>query len=117
MDGAFAQLSSGRVKAVGTQTQLSEGWSKPENKSLRTPWESEPLHDLALMASKNVAAKDLAAVSKAFLEMSRDPVGQKVLARASELVKLPLGTGFIPSTSADYTAYRNFYQTVPAGLR
>ena len=117
MDGAFAQLASGKVQAVGTQTQLSEGWSKREKRSLRTLWESEPLNDLALMASKNVAAKDLAAVSKAFLEMSKDPVGQKVLASASELVKLPPITGFIPSSSADYTAYRNFYQTAPAILR
>ncbi len=117
MDGAFAQLASGRVKAVGTQTQLSQGWAKRENKAVRALWESEPLHDLALMASRNVAAKDLAAVSKAFLEMSKDPAGQKVLASASELVKLPPGTGFIPSSSADYTAYRNFYQTAPASLR
>jgi phosphonate transport system substrate-binding protein len=117
MDGAFAQLVSGKVKAVGTHTQLSSGWSKRENHGLRVLWESEPLNDLALMASKNVAAKDLAAVSKAFLEMGKDPVGHKVLAGASELVKLPPSTAFIPSTSADYTAYRNFYQTVPASLR
>jgi phosphonate transport system substrate-binding protein len=117
MDGAFAQLVSGKVKAVGTTSQLNSGWSKRENHSLRLLWESEPLNDLALMASKNVAAKDLAAVSKAFLEMGKDPVGHKVLTGASELVKLPPSTAFIPSTSADYMAYRNFYQTVPASLR
>ena len=117
MDGAFAQLASGRVKAVGTHTQISAGWSKRENKSLRALWESEPLNDLALMASRNVDARDLAAVSKAFLEMNKDPVGQKVLASASDLVKLPAGTGFMPASSADYMAYRNFYQTAPAILR
>ncbi len=117
MDGAFAQLASGKVKAVGTHTQLSSGWSKREGKAVRALWESEPLNDLALMASKNVVAKDLAAVSKAFLEMGHDPVGQKVLAHASELVKLPPTTTFVPSTGADYTAYRNFYQTAPASLR
>ena len=117
MDGAFAQLASGKVKAVGTQSQLSVGWSKREGKALRVLWESEPLNDLALMASKHVAAKDLAAVSKAFLEMGRDPQGQKVLAGVSELVKLPSTTAFVPSTGADYTAYRNFYQTAPASLR
>lgn len=117
MDGAFAQLASGKVKAVGTHTQLSMGWSKRENKSLRVLWESEPLNDLALMASKNVAAKDLAAVSKAFLEMGKDPVGKKVLASVSDLVKLPPTTAFMPSSSADYTAYRTFYQTAPASLR
>jgi phosphonate transport system substrate-binding protein len=117
MDGAFAQLASGKVKAVGTHTQLSSGWSKREGKAVRALWESEPLNDLALMASKNVAAKDLAAVSKAFLEMGRDPQGQKVLASVSELVKLPPATSFVPSTGADYTAYRNFYQTAPVNLR
>ena len=117
MDGAFAQLASGKVKAVGTHTQLSSGWSKREGKAVRSLWESEPLNDLALMVSKNVAAKDLAAVSKAFLEMGQDPVGQKVLAGASELVKLPPNTAFAPSTGADYSAYRNFYQTAPANLR
>ena len=117
MDGAFAQLASGKVKAVGTQSQLSAGWSKREGKAVRVLWESDPLNDLALMASKNVAPKDLAAVSKAFLEMGRDPQGQKVLAGVSELVKLPPTTAFVPSTGADYTAYRNFYQTAPASLR
>jgi phosphonate transport system substrate-binding protein len=117
MDGAFAQLASGKVKAVGTHTQLSSGWSKREGKAVRALWESEPLNDLALMAAKHVAAKDLAAVSKAFLEMGRDPQGQKVLAGVSELVKLPPTTSFVPSTGADYTAYRNFYQTAPASLR
>jgi phosphonate transport system substrate-binding protein len=117
MDGAFAQLTSGKVKAVGTQSQISSGWSKREGKAVRSLWESEPLNDLALMASKNVVAKDLAAVSKAFLEMGRDPQGKKVLASASELVKLPPDTAFVPSTGADYSAYRNFYQTAPASLR
>jgi phosphonate transport system substrate-binding protein len=117
MDGAFAQLASGKVKAVGTQSQLSAGWSKREGKAVRVLWESESLNDLALMASKHVAAKDLAAVSKAFLEMGRDPQGQKVLAGVSELVKLPTTTSFVPSTGADYAAYRNFYQTAPASLR
>ena len=116
MDGAFAQLASGKAKAVGTQTQLSSGWSKREGKAVRALWESEPLNDLALMASKNVVAKDLAAVSKAFLEMGRNPQGQKVLASASELVKLPPNTTFVTSTGADYTAYRNFYQNAPVSL-
>ncbi|MEY4099610.1 MAG: hypothetical protein RL300_781 [Pseudomonadota bacterium] len=117
MDGAFAQLVSGKVKAVGTHTQLSEGWAKRENKAVRALWESDPLNDLALMASKNVAAKDLAAVSKAFLEMGKDPAGQKVLASAADLVKLPPTTAFVPSSMADYAAYRNFYQTAPVSLR
>ena len=117
MDGAFAQLASGKVKAVGTQSQLSSGWSQRAGKPVRVLWESEPLHDLALMASKNVVAKDLQAVSRAFWEMDKDPVGRNVLARVSALVKLPTAAAFVPATGADYSAYRNFYQTAPASLR
>ena len=117
MDGAFAQLASGKVRAVGANSQLTEGWSKRENRPVRALWRSEPLHDLALMASKKVSPKDLQAVSKAFLDMGKDPQGQKVLARAAELVKLPPGTSFVPSNGSEYGAYRSFYQTAPANLR
>jgi phosphonate transport system substrate-binding protein len=117
MDGAFAQLASGRVKAAGTSSQLSEGWSKRENKALRVLWQSDALNDLALMAAKKVPEKDVQAVGRAFFEMSKDPEGQKILAKAADLVKLPANTGFVPSTGAEYGAYRAFYQNAPANLR
>lgn len=118
MDGAFAQLLSGKVKAAGTHSQLADGWSKREGKALRVLWQSEPLHDLALMvADKKVPDKDQQAVERAFIEMGRDPEGQKVLAAASELVKLPATTTFVASNGSEYAAYRNFYLTAPANLR
>jgi phosphonate transport system substrate-binding protein len=115
-DGALAQLASGKVKASGTHSQLSEGWSKREGKAVRVLWQSEPLLDLALMAAKNVPDKDVQAVGRAFFGMARDPEGQKVLAAAAEMVKLPASTAFVPAAGADYAAYRNFYQTAPAAL-
>lgn len=117
MDGAFAQLASGKVQAVGANSQLTEGWSKREGKPVRVLWQSDPLYDLALMVSKNVPDKDLRAVTRAFLEMGNDPEGKKILASASELVKLPANSVFVPSTGTEYLAYRNFYQTAPASLR
>jgi phosphonate transport system substrate-binding protein len=117
MDGAFAQLASGKVKAVGTHSQLASGWSKRESKSLRVLWQSEPLPDLALMAAKKVPDADLRAVSRAFLGMAKDPEGRKILASASELVKLPDNTAFVASNGSEYSVYRNFYQTAPASLR
>lgn len=116
-DGAFAQLASGKVKATGTHTQLSEGWSKRENKALRTLWQSDALQDLALMAAKSVPDKDLQAVARAFLEMLKDPDGKKVLAASSEAVKLPGVVGFVPSDGSEYNSYRDFYKTAPANLR
>lgn len=117
MDGAFAQLLSGKVKAVGANSQLTEGWVKRENKKVRILWESEPLHDLALMASKRVPKKDLQAISKVFIDMYADPQGRKILESASELVKLPSSTQFIASNGSEYASYRKFYQTAPPNLR
>jgi phosphonate transport system substrate-binding protein len=116
-DGAMAQLSSGKVQATGTTSQLSQGWSRREGKALTVLWQSEPLLDLALMASRNVPDKDLKAVARAFFEMAGDAQGQKVLANAADLVKLPAGTRFVAAVGAEYSAYRNFYQTAPASLR
>jgi phosphonate transport system substrate-binding protein len=115
-DGALAQLASGKVKASGTSSQLSEGWSKREGKTLRVLWQSEPIPDLALMAAKKVPDQDMQAVAKAFIEMGRDPEGRRILAAASELIKLPSTTSFVPATLADYKAYREFYQNAPASL-
>ncbi len=117
MDGAFAQLLSGKVRAAGTHSQLAEGWSRRENQALRVLWQSEPLHDLALMAARKVPERDVQAVARAFIEMAKDPAGQRVLAAASEVVKLPPGTHFIASNGSEYGAYRTFYQTAPASLR
>ena len=117
MDGAFAQLVSGRAKAVGANSQLTAGWAQREHREVRVLWQSEPLYDLALMASRRVPEKVLKAVADAFLGMAQDSVGQAVLARSSALVKLPPATQFVHSDGSEYGAYRRFFQTVPASLR
>ncbi len=117
MDGAFAQLLSGRVKAVGANSQLTEGWSQRENRAVRVLWQSEPLNDLALMAAKSVRPVTVEAVKRAFLGMGQDPVGKTVLANASELIKLPPDSGFISADGSEYAAYRKFYATAPVELR
>jgi phosphonate transport system substrate-binding protein len=117
MDGAFAQLTSGKASAVGTHSQLASGWSSRENQPLRVLWQSEAFEDLALMAAKTVSAKDLQAVSRAFLEMSGNPEGQKILADASQLVKLQKTAGFVQSNGSEYSAYRDFYKNAPPNLR
>jgi len=117
MDGAFTQLASGKVLAVGANSQLTDGWVQREGKGVRVLWQSEPLHDLPLMASRKVSERDLLAVSRAFVQMSKDPKGRSVLADAAELVKLPAGTDFVASDGSEYGAYRSFYKTAPAIVR
>ena len=116
-DGAFSQMFSGKVKAVGAVSALAEGYARRENKKFRALWTSEPVHDLALMVSPRVPASDLKAVADAFLGMAADPRGREVLRSASEVVKLPPDTKFIAADASKYDAYRRFYQSAPPSLR
>lgn len=116
-NGALAQLFAGKVKAVGGNSQLIEGYAKRENKKFRVLWTSEPFHDLALMVSGKVPEKDAQAVAQAFLNMHKDPKGRDILHQTSQKVSLPADAYFIPSSAADYDSYRRFYQTAPASLR
>ena len=117
MDGAFAQLASGKAKAVGANSQLTAGWSQRENKPLRILWQSVPVPDLALMAAKTIPARVVESVSHAFTQMDQDPEGKKILVAASAVIKLPQPTRFVPSNGSEYAVYRDFYRTAPVGLR
>ena len=116
-NGALAQLFAGKVKAVGGNSQLIEGYAKRENRKFRVLWSSEPFHDLALMVSGKVPEKDAQAVAQAFLNMHKDPKGRDILHQTSQKVGLPIDAYFIPASAADYDSYRKFYQTAPPALR
>ena len=79
-------------------------------------WSSENFQDLALMASAKVPEKDLAAVATAFVQMSKDPKGRDILHQASQEVGLAQDAYFIAASSADYAAYRRFFQSAPVSL-
>jgi phosphonate transport system substrate-binding protein len=117
MDGAFTQLVSGKVKAVGTHTQLLAGYAAREGRKFRVLWTSEPFHDLALMASSRVPEKDRKAVADAFIGMGSDPRGREILRTASKAVGMPSEAVFVASDGSEYAAYRRFFQTAPASLR
>ena len=116
-DAALTQLFAGRVQATGGNAQLLSGYAKRENKSYRVLWTSDPVQDLALMASGKVSQKAVQAVAQAFFSMSNDPRGREILRSASALVGLTADAGFIPSDGSEYVTERRFYQTAPASLR
>jgi ABC-type phosphate/phosphonate transport system substrate-binding protein len=117
MDGAFSQLFSGKVQAVGANSQLVDGYEKRESRSFRVLWSSGPFNDLALMASPRVSDTEIRAVAKAFIGMSSDPEGKSILKKASELVNATVPVSFVQASDDDYLAYRNFYNTAPPALR
>ena len=117
MDGALAQMFSGKVVASGVNSQLAEGYAKREGKTYRVLWSSPPVHDLALMAASKVPEKVQKAVAQAFIGMSRDPKGREVLAQASAQVGLTSEAFFVASDGSEYATYRDFYRSAPASLR
>lgn len=117
MDSALTQLVSGKVAAVGGNSQLIEGFGKRENRRLRALWSSDGFHDLALMASPRVRPADVDAVRRAFVGMLSDPAGRAVLERTSKAVEMPTVSGFVPSGEHDYESYRRFYASAPVNLR
>ncbi len=117
MDSALAQMFAGRVAAAGVNSQLADGYAKREGHQYRVLWASDPLHDLALMASANVPAKDVSAVARAFVDMHKTQSGRKVLEAASAKIKLPPDTIFIPSNGSEYEPYRRFYRNAPPQVR
>ncbi|AXS80899.1 phosphate/phosphite/phosphonate ABC transporter substrate-binding protein [Dechloromonas sp. HYN0024] len=116
-NAAFAQMFAGRVKAVGSNSQLIEGYATRENKAFRVLWSSDEYNDLALMVSGRVPDKDLKAIASAFYGMHLDPKGKTILHQASRGVGLGEDAYFIPAGAADYASYRKFYQSAPASLR
>ena len=115
-NAAFAQLFSGRAKAVGSNSMLVEGFAKREAKQFRVLWTSEGYYDLALMAAAKVPPKDLQSVSAAFFGMHTDPIGRMVLQTASAEVSLTLQDHFIPASLKDYQNYVKFFESAPAHL-
>jgi phosphonate transport system substrate-binding protein len=116
-NGALAQLFAGKVKAVGGNSQLIEGYANRERRQFRVLWRSEPYYDLALMVSGRVPEKDAQAVAQAFLGMHKDPAGLAILRQSDQSVGITDPIAFVPATAADYEAYRRFYQTAPLQLR
>jgi phosphonate transport system substrate-binding protein len=116
-DGALAQLASGKVAAVGVNTQLAEGWAKREGRPLRELWRSGPVYDLPLLAARSVPDADLQAVKAAFIGMKSDPEGRQILQATAAMVKLEPDTVFVTSDSAEYEVYREFFRSAPPQLR
>lgn len=116
MDAALVQLFSGKVLAVGGNSQLIEGFARREKKAYRVLWTSDPVHDLALMVSPAVPAKDAKAVADAFIGMGKDPQGMAILRSVSKQVGLPEDAVFIFSDGSEYRSYYDFFRTAPPQL-
>jgi phosphonate transport system substrate-binding protein len=108
MDAAFARLISRSVAAVGANSQLVTGFSRREGTRFRVLWSSDPLPDLAFMASDRMPRQHQMAIVEALTGMSRDPEGLTILRAVSRAFGLPEATGFVTASGAEYLPYRKY---------
>jgi phosphonate transport system substrate-binding protein len=109
-EAAMGQLLTGQVAAAGVNHQVMAGFAQRKNFKYRVLSESEPYFDLAVMASPRVSAQDSEKIRRAFVGMSHDAEGQRVLRQASTALGLDKSRGFVHADDRDYANYRDFFK-------
>lgn len=110
-EGAMAQLQAGTVEAAAVNALELQSYARRTGLRYRVLWTSESYHNLPIMANPAVPHAKVQAVREAFIGMSADPHGARILRASSEVLKLEEPIAFIPADDADYANYRRFYQT------
>ena len=109
-EAAMGQLESGQVAAAGVNDQVMTDFAQRRQLKYRVLAESEPYFDLAVMVSPRVSAADGNKVRQAFVDMARDPEGQRVLQLAAQSLGLSKARGFVAANDQDYANYLTFFQ-------
>jgi phosphonate transport system substrate-binding protein len=109
-EASFAQLKVSKVAAAGVNSNVMARYARREAFEYRVLWTSEVYQDLCIMANPKVPADKVAAVRNAFVGMSKDPEGRKILNDGAELLKIKEELGFIAAENRDYDNYRTFYR-------
>jgi phosphonate transport system substrate-binding protein len=110
-EASSAQLRVSKVSAAGVNSSVLERYARRESFQYRALWTSETYQDLCIMASPKVPADKVAAVRNAFINMLKDPEGQRVLEAGADLLKSTDALGFVAVENKDYDNYRKFYRT------
>ena len=109
-EASFAQLKVGTVVAAAVNDTVIERYARREGFEYRLLWNSELYNDLCIMVSSKVPKEKVTAVRDAFVNMTNDPEGRKVLEAGAELLKIKDKLGFIAADNPDYDNYRAFFK-------
>jgi phosphonate transport system substrate-binding protein len=109
-EAAMGQMISGQVAAAGVNHQIMADFAQRRELKYRVLAESEPYFDLAVMASPRVSAADGEKVRQAFVGMTRDPEGKRILQQSAQALDLPKVRGFVAADDRDYSNYPVFFK-------
>lgn len=109
-EAAMGQLLSGQVAAAGVNHQVMADFAQRRQLKYRVLAESQAYYDLAVMASPRVGEAEGEKVRQAFVAMTSDPEGMRVLESASQALGLSKVRGFVSADNKDYSNYRSFFR-------
>lgn len=109
-EAGAAQLRLNKVVAAGINDLVVKRYAEREKWEYRTLWDSATYNDLCIMAHPKVPKEKVVAVKSAFVNMSDDPEGRKVLEEAAAVLKITGELGFVASENHDYDNYHTFYK-------
>jgi phosphonate transport system substrate-binding protein len=107
-EGVIAQLKSGQVKAAAVNGNVLDSYAKRVNFSYHTLWESENFKDFPISVHPRVPKEDVNVIYEAFINMSKDPQGAKIL-ETSAIIAKELLSGFVSAQNSDYNNYKRYY--------
>lgn len=107
-EGVMAQLKSAQVKAAAVNSAVLNSYAKRVNFSYDTLWESENFKDFPLSVHPRVLKKDVKAIQEAFVNMTKDAQGSKILEQ-SAMIASELVSGFVSAKDKDYNNYKKYY--------
>ena len=108
-EGIMAQLKNGRVIAAGVNSQVMFEYGQRERVKYRVLWTSEDYLNLPISAHPSIPRNIVKAVQTAFLKMSSDPEGKKILQASAAVIQQKPPYGFIPAQDHEYSNYREVY--------
>ncbi len=110
-EAAMGQLKAGRAAAAGVNSDVMRDFARRENFRYRVIWASPDYLGLPLAAHPKVSKDKVNAVRDAFVGMSSDPEGMRILATSSAAIKQKPLPGFLPASDKDYENIVEFYRT------
>jgi phosphonate transport system substrate-binding protein len=109
-EGVLGQLKAGQVVAVGVSSQVMKAFAARENMQYKIVWESAPYDELPIAAHPRIPQEVVKKIQAAFIEMSSDAEGIKILEASAQAVGQKLPYGFVKSSPADYQKFVDFYR-------
>ncbi len=109
-EAAMGQLLSGQVAAAGVNNQIMADFARRENITYRVLSESAPYFDLAIMASPHVSQAEGKLIAHTFINIAREPAGQRILQQAAQRLGWDQWRGFAPASNRDYANYQQFFK-------